>query len=86
MIIFFKILILNKMDNIYEYCETCGDKINDFKVIEVEKDAYIICQPCYKRRQELLAFTEKWMKDNNIKMKDIEKEVRESCKSERRAQ
>lgn len=63
------------MDN-KEYCESCGNKIEDFKVIDVEQEPYIICQKCYKEREELLNFTQKWMKDNNVNMKQIEKEVK----------
>ena len=63
------------MDN-KEACESCGNKIEDFKVITVEDDPYIICPPCYKHRQELLDYMDKWMKDNKISMKDIEKEVK----------
>lgn len=63
------------MDN-SEPCESCGERINDFKVIEVEQEPYIICQECYKHREELNKWVENWMKLNNITMKDIEKEVR----------
>ena len=63
------------MDN-KEECESCGNKIEDFKVITVEDDPYIICPSCYKHRQDLLDYMEKWMRDNKITMKDIEKEVK----------
>jgi predicted nucleic acid-binding Zn ribbon protein len=59
-----------------EECESCGDKIEDFKVITVEDDPYIICTKCYKHREELLNYMDKWMRDNKITMNDIEKEVK----------
>ena len=59
-----------------EDCESCGRNIEDFKVITVEEEPYIICQACYKHRQDLLDYMEKWMRDNKITMKDIEKEVK----------
>ena len=62
--------------NGYECCETCGVRVNDFKVIDVDTENYIICQPCFVRREEVIKFQETWMKANNITMKDIEKEVK----------
>lgn len=62
--------------DIYECCETCGMRINDFKVIDVELEPYIICQPCFNHREEISKFREQWMKDNKISMKEIEKEVK----------
>ena len=66
--------------DIYECCETCGIRINDFKIIDVELEPYIICQSCFNIREEISKFQQQWMRNNNITMKEIEKEVKKEVK------
>jgi len=72
------------MTTLKEYCESCNSLIDDFKVIEVENDPYIICQECFKYREKLNQFAEEFMKKNKITMKDIEREVRQENKNNKK--
>lgn len=66
-----------ELDNLFEPCESCGKKINHFKVIDVENEPYIICQPCFDHREKLNKMLEQFVIDHPDIAAQVEAEERE---------